>query len=182
MSPWAVDALERLDGPATVVCHSMGGLVGTALADARPDRVAALIYVAAVVPDDGDSLSADEPGVSHVVDRSEAEYFFYHDCDPVESQAASLKLTPQPVRPLIEPVRLAQERLRRVPKAYIRCLKDRVLSQERQRFYAERHSGTLDTAIDTGHSPFLAKRDELVTLLLELEATLSSGDPGFKAL
>lgn len=53
MSSYVAEAermLASLEAPAIVVAHSMGGMVGTVLAARQPEKVAALIYVTAVVP------------------------------------------------------------------------------------------------------------------------------------
>ncbi|GAA1504221.1 pimeloyl-ACP methyl ester carboxylesterase [Agromyces terreus] len=58
------DVLASVDGPIVLVGHSYGGLV-ISEASAGDDRVAALVYAAAFVPEQGDtafSLSASEPG------------------------------------------------------------------------------------------------------------------------
>jgi pimeloyl-ACP methyl ester carboxylesterase len=46
-----VHALEP--GPLTLVGHSYGGSIITAVADAAPDRVTALVYLDALIPSDG---------------------------------------------------------------------------------------------------------------------------------
>jgi pimeloyl-ACP methyl ester carboxylesterase len=102
--------LENFGKPAAVVAHSMGGMVGTALAGRRHDLVAALIYVAAVVPLTGQSfasiverqpdsafqrgLQEFEPGVSHVIDPSVASEVVYHDCEPEVAHSAVAALCP----------------------------------------------------------------------------------------
>ncbi|MEV6488325.1 alpha/beta fold hydrolase [Actinoplanes sp. NPDC051633] len=43
------------DGPATLVGHSYGGMVITAVADRMPERIRALVYLDADVPRDGES-------------------------------------------------------------------------------------------------------------------------------
>jgi pimeloyl-ACP methyl ester carboxylesterase len=50
-----VPVLEGGDEPAVLVGHSYAGAVITVAADHRPDLVAALVYLDAFVPDDGDS-------------------------------------------------------------------------------------------------------------------------------
>ncbi len=51
------EALAAVSEPAFVVGHSMGGIVATQAAARCPERVAALVYVAAFLPKDGQSLS-----------------------------------------------------------------------------------------------------------------------------
>ena len=49
-----LNALHALEpGPVTLVGHSYGGSIITAVADRVPDRVAALVYLDAVIPTDG---------------------------------------------------------------------------------------------------------------------------------
>lgn len=58
------DVIAAVDGPVVLVGHSYGGLVITE-ASAGNDRVAALVYASAFVPDTGDSafgLSTSAPG------------------------------------------------------------------------------------------------------------------------
>jgi len=50
------EVLEKSSEPAIVVGNSMGGIIATQGAARRPDRVAALVYVAAFIPKDGQSL------------------------------------------------------------------------------------------------------------------------------
>jgi pimeloyl-ACP methyl ester carboxylesterase len=52
------DELKRLSVDETVVLvgHSYGGVVVTAVADQAPERVSALVYLDADIPDDGQSL------------------------------------------------------------------------------------------------------------------------------
>ena len=50
------DALAALPEPAVLVGYSMGGVVVTQAAGNTPDRVAALVFVAAFMPSNGQSL------------------------------------------------------------------------------------------------------------------------------
>src|SRR5258708_39155095 len=50
------EVLAAVSEPAFVVGHSMGGIVATQAAARCPERVAALVYVAAFLPKDGQSL------------------------------------------------------------------------------------------------------------------------------
>lgn len=53
----AVEAALPAQGQATVVGHSMAGMVISAPAESMPDRVASLVYVAAYLPQSGNSLN-----------------------------------------------------------------------------------------------------------------------------
>ena len=50
------DALERMDGPVLLTGHSMGGMVITQAASQHPEKLAGLVYVAAFLPQPGQSL------------------------------------------------------------------------------------------------------------------------------
>src|ERR1700744_129133 len=49
-------ALAKTTHPAALVGHSFGGITISAVAEAAPERVKTLVYVAAYLPQDGDSL------------------------------------------------------------------------------------------------------------------------------
>ena len=51
-----VAAIEGATGPVVLAAHSYGGMVIAGAADRAPSRVAALVFVDAYVPDDGDSV------------------------------------------------------------------------------------------------------------------------------
>lgn len=60
ISDWvaaAADAVDALPGAAVVVGHSGGGNVAWGVADARPDRVARVIFVDTVPPPSGNGIS-----------------------------------------------------------------------------------------------------------------------------
>src|SRR6266498_1721829 len=62
-----VAAVDEADGPVVLVGHSGGGAIAYAAADARPDRVARVVYVDSGPLADGGAINDELP----VVDRSE---------------------------------------------------------------------------------------------------------------
>lgn len=87
---------------AVLAGHSYGGMVITGVADRLPGRVAALVYLDAVVPGDGDSCW------SLVSDR---ERQWYADVDDTGHGTRPLpffdaRATPHPVASLLQPLRL----------------------------------------------------------------------------
>src|SRR4029079_14050214 len=60
ISDWvdaAVAEIDAVEGPVVVVCHSGGGNVAWGAVDARPDRVARVIFVDTVPPPSGQGIS-----------------------------------------------------------------------------------------------------------------------------
>ena len=49
-------AIARVDGPVVLCGHSYGGCVITGVADRLPDRIGALVYLDAFVPENGKAL------------------------------------------------------------------------------------------------------------------------------
>lgn len=171
--------------PAILVAHSMGGVVASAAGEAAPELIRHLVYLTALVPSDGRSLNqiadrdpandfetsmeATEPG-AHLLKRDIARMVFYADCDPADAEDALDRLTPEPDAPLDEPVTLSAGRFSGVPKSYVICDADITLSPEKQAAYADKLAGVRRFHIDSGHSPFLARPDELTAILEEIAA------------
>ena len=172
-------ALDRLDGQAIVLGHSYGGMVITEGA-ARHPNVRGLVYLAAFMPDTGESLNhlmaqAPNPALAAALRTSDdgrmtlAEDIvgpgFYNDCDDATVRWAAERLRPM-LSSAIEPVRAAA--WHDVPSTYVVCAQDRAIFPELQRSMSRRASSVVEW--DTSHSPF-ASRPELVADLLEALST-----------
>src|SRR4029453_12303785 len=57
-----VAAIDEADGPVVLVGHSGGGAIAHAAADARPDRVARVVYVASEPLGAGSPINDQPPG------------------------------------------------------------------------------------------------------------------------
>ncbi|RAI40187.1 alpha/beta fold hydrolase, partial [Rhodoplanes roseus] len=170
-------AVERFGRPVSVIAHSGGGIVASQLAEACPDQVARLVYVAGMMLPDGVAfadlvrdLVAEHPQAAgigpHLVwsdDRSSSRVpdavalaFFFHDCSASLAQAAVEKLTPQPeagrdIRP-----RLTAARFGRVPRLYVEAMADRSVVPILQRRMQSLVPGAAVVSLPTGHAPQLA--------------------------
>lgn len=153
-----VEAVDTCGGPVMVVGHSGGGLLAAAAAEARPDEVRTVVYVAGFMLPSGvlysDVLSqflAEMPneaarltGIgSHLVFTPErdatsapvesAMKVFFHDCPPAEARAVAerLRVYPESVRaaaPVLTPKRFGRAR-----RVYIECTDDRAILLAMQR-------------------------------------------------
>lgn len=168
----AIAAAAAGPAPAMLVGHSMGGLAISRAAELAPERVAGLIYLCAFLPRSGESLlrlGAEDraslvPGILRrnilagvaTVDPSGARAAFYGDCADADVQASTQKLQAQPVRPLITPVRVTQQRFGRAPRKYIFCTQDRAIPLAQQKRMADRVGVADSVTLETSHSPFLS--------------------------
>ncbi len=167
--------------PVILVGHSMGGIVLSQTAEKYPDKIERLIYVAAYLLQDGESLfqvstgDADSKiGPYLLLDaengqigiRPEAlKEIFLHDCLPEVIAEAEAHLRPDLIGPQTTPLHLSPQNFGRVPRTYITTTYDRVISPnlQKQMFTALPCDCLLE--IETGHSPFAAAPEKLVALL-----------------
>ena len=187
------DAIVQKSGsPCVLLGHSMGGLVISAAAEARPSLFSALVYLAAFVPTRAPASLLDLVGsISEAVrpegelgmspqqhfwrgiltmDEEAAAQFFYHKCKGDLHELARRNLGPQPMRPWRAKVKWTEARLGRIPKYYVACAQDRAIPIEAQRIMQEHVPFAGAASLKTDHSPFescpqdLAK--ELAAMLL----------------
>jgi pimeloyl-ACP methyl ester carboxylesterase len=169
-----------------VVGHSMAGLVIPKAAELAPRRVAHLVFLAAAVVPDGGSLAAtNATPPAHemlrgmVAGRGDGTFLYPAETawtrwmgdlprhHPQVVRALSL-LTPQAVRPFVEPVDLRQFYAMRVPRTYIRCLADAAVPPDRAAGYAAR-LGVTPVDMACAHNAMLSAPDELTRILERIE-------------
>jgi pimeloyl-ACP methyl ester carboxylesterase len=153
--------------PLLVVGHSYGGVVITQAAAEAPGA-AELVYLAAFVPDRGESLGsliahdpatalvsaiAFAPDQSTTIDPAKAREVFYHDCSPEVARDATRRLRTYAAACFQTPVdRVAW---REIPSTYLVCADDRAIHPDAQRRMAARATRAVE--IPGSHSPFLAR-------------------------
>jgi pimeloyl-ACP methyl ester carboxylesterase len=172
-----IKALNKLHHPAVVVGHSFGGIVISDVAEKDPAKVKTLVFVAAYLPHDGDSLvsmaqqDADakigphlkidkEKGIA-TIDYSARGELFANGAPEAVQKAVADAVIQEPVGPLATPVHLTAERFGKVDKVYIHTAMDQVISPS---FQAKMVAGTpvrVEYTLQTGHTPFLTDPDGL---------------------
>jgi pimeloyl-ACP methyl ester carboxylesterase len=176
------DALAEEPEPAVLVGHSMGGVAVTQAAARCPERIARLIYVAAFLPGDGQSLvdltklpegAGDmvqenmvvegEPPVA-TMPAEAAREAFYGRCSPQQAAWAVEKLRPQPLAPFVTPVELEGQHEGR-PRAYVVSTDDRAVPTALQRRFVADNPDLDAVELEADHSPFLSATTELATAL-----------------
>ena len=172
--------------PAVLVGHSMGGMVITQAAARCPSHVDRLVYVAAFLPADGESLidlthrpegAGDAVQAGLVVDGDPpvasmppeaAREGLMHCCDEEAAAWAQSVRGTQPVAPFTHAVRFdgpAAAEFEALRRAYVMCLQDRAIKPALQRLMLSRAGCDPVVEIDTDHCVWASRPDELVAAL-----------------
>jgi pimeloyl-ACP methyl ester carboxylesterase len=200
-----VGAIVGVVRPGDVlVGHSGGGFDITHAADAVPDLISHVCYLAAGLPREGRTwpeamalradgtmadfdaagllgfLSFHEDGSMTVKSADAAREKFFHDCDEQTVQWAFERLCAERGGETSStPVHLPNFWAADLPRSFIRCRQDRA----QERWYADlvaERLGVASLEIDSSHSPFLSRPSELAELLVRATTTTPSRslDPG----
>lgn len=162
------------ESPVVLVGHSFGGMVISAVAEAAPDQIATLVYLAAYLPavgrEPGESMQdlafsdrhggwqadsfvvAPEHGSASVNPRDRAA-LFANDADAPRAAAIAAAMIDEPLVPLATPVALTEARFGTVRKAYVVTLRDRAVSTDLQLTMLGRGVVAEGVPLDTGHAP-----------------------------
>ncbi len=192
--------LDVLQPGDVLVGHSGGGFDATLAADAAPDLVSHIAYLAAALPREGRTypeamamrdhedgefdadtgemlgyLKFDDDGAMWFADFGGARKYFYHDCDEATARWAFDRLGPERFGDTtVTPVSVPRFWEADLPRSFIVCEQDRSMP----RWLADtvaRRLGVEQLSIDTSHSPFLSRPRELAELLVHATTTRPVG-------
>jgi pimeloyl-ACP methyl ester carboxylesterase len=163
----------------TLVGHSYGGTVITAAAERVADRIRRLVYLDASVPQDGES-NDDVIGAEMAADLRAsavasgdgwrvppAPYVTARLSDHSIRSWVEARLTPHPLRPLAEPVRLCSPAAAALPRAFIRSTQSDLYGRLIDR---ARAAGWFCQEIDGGHYAMFTQPRVVAAALDELTA------------
>ncbi len=179
------EAVKALDERVILIGHSFGGMTISGVAEAEPDRIEKLIYLAAYIPESGESMEKlalsdkdnrfEEATFVIAKDYSHATLLEDHQVrvfaqDATSDQAAQLQasMVREPLAPIASPIMLSEEKFGSVEKAYIRTLEDGTVSTPLQTMMIERAGISEVRDINSGHAPYLTQPKALVDAILEL--------------
>lgn len=175
------EAVASAGGPVVLVGHSYAGAVITEAAAGDP-AVRRLVYISAIVPDEGESLfdaltlvdellvgpgsglQVNDEDFSHRLEPGREIAILYHDCEPADAAAAVARLVPQ--NAVTGTQELRGHAYRTTPSTYFVCADDRTISPKLQRLVASRMTDTVEW--DTSHSPMLSQPQLVADALAEL--------------
>jgi pimeloyl-ACP methyl ester carboxylesterase len=100
-----------------LVGHSYGGMVISGVADRVPDRIKRLVYLDAMVPNDGDSAMSAMPGGADFIKKlTQGDYMVPSWVKPDQPVPHDV---PQSLKTFTDPIVLKNEAARKIPATYI---------------------------------------------------------------
>jgi pimeloyl-ACP methyl ester carboxylesterase len=172
-----VARLDSLPGEVALVGHSGGGVIAHAVADARPDRVATVVYVDSWPAGDGGCINDELPVVGDSIPLP--DWSVFDDADLVDltpelREDFRARALPEPKRVAADPVRLHDPRRYDIPTTIIAC---EFTEQEAQAWLPPelaRMTGVRWIEVPTGHWPQFTKPVELGAAITAALSVLTS--------
>lgn len=182
-------AINIYDQPVILIGHSLGGAVITQTAAEVPQKIKKLVYVAGFIPQSGKSvldysqmdtasllppslqLSEDQTLAGIVNPEVNLTKIFAQDATEAQKQFLVSKYKAEPTIPLATPLTYKTEDYNLGGKKYyIFTTADNTITYPFQQKMAK-EAGITDTyTINSGHSPFISKSDELTKLIKKILA------------
>ena len=168
--------LDRVAGPVVLVGHAYAGAV---IAETRSPRVKALVYVAALAPDEGETVAdvfgrgephprapklvPDNHGLIYLPDAAFAAAFAQN---AAAEELAVLTATQRPISPACITVAVPRPLWKDRPSWFLVAEQDRMIIQDNQRFMAARMQARVRShAVD--HVPLVTAPSVVVEVLRE---------------
>src|SRR5882757_5536410 len=166
--------LERIEGPVVLVGHAYAGAV---IAATRDEKVRSLVYVAALAPDEGETvadvfyraephpqapkLAPDHHDLIWLPDRAFAEAFAQHAST---GEHAVLAAVQRPIALACISVRVGRPLWKDRPSWFLVAEQDRMIIPDTQRFMAERMRATVRLhSVD--HAPIVTAPGVVVDII-----------------
>ncbi|GAA2325296.1 alpha/beta fold hydrolase [Streptomyces violaceusniger] len=168
-----------------LVGHSYAGLVISSAANQVPERIGQLVYLDAMVPEDGESAVDVMPFTQAMIDQAlasesgwripplvgmEPSADLFGVTDPADVAWLRSMLSDQSVRCLQQPVRLDNPAVNAIPRTHIHCVANVPEGITRRPVPAIQPNGTPAQVweLETGHDCMITMPAELTELLLKL--------------
>ena len=168
--------IERTSGPLVLVAHAYGGAVIGAI---RDDRVKSLVYVAALAPDEGETVAQvfyrDEAHAEQPKLAPDKHGFIWMPDDGFAravahkasiDQTRILTAVQRPISIQCIQEKAPAPRWKVKPSWYLLAENDRMMNPKTQRFMANRMGAKVRSAM-VDHSPMYSATDVVIDMVLE---------------
>jgi len=181
-----VDAVKNAIGDRKNVVlagHSMAGIVISQVAEEIPGQIKELVYLAAYLPQNGESLLslAKQDADSHIgkylqIDQASGSAnvakegvvdVFAADAPLQVGEYLANNIKPEPLAPLATPVTLTDGKFGGVKKVYIHTTDDHAVSFTLQKIMVKNNGHvSKEYSLPSSHTPFISMPDKLAAILL----------------
>ena len=179
--------LEQVDGPVVLAGHAYaGGVIGAT----RSDKVKALVYVAALAPDEGETvmdvfargqphpqapkIAPDAHGLIYLPEAAFAAAFAQNAS---KEDLAVLAAVQRPISPACISVAVERPLWKDRPTWFLAAEQDRMIIHDNQRFMAERMKARVRSH-PVDHAPLVTAPTLVVDLLREALAAVTAHNAG----
>lgn len=154
-----------------LVAHSFGGIVASQVAEDIAPQIKKIIYIAAYVPKNGESLLslAQTDGESHVgknlivdekagiasIKKEGIADVFLADAPKQVADYVSNNLKPEPLAPLATPVTLTEAKFGKINKVFVYTLNDHTIGYSLQQKMTKDAGIERLYALPSSHTPFI---------------------------
>lgn len=172
-----IEVVDEAKGPVVLVGHSGGGAIAHGVADARPDRVARVVYVDAVPTANGEAINDGLPSAGGEIPLPDWSGFGedddLRDLDDGLRAKFRARAIPEPAAVASDPQVLTDERRFDVPITVIAC---EYSSDQLREWIAKEHPYVAELSrvhdveyidLPTGHWPQFTKPKELAQAILK---------------
>jgi len=166
-----------------LVGHSMAGIVISQVAEEIPGQIKELVYLAAYLPRNGESLLslAKQDADSHIgkylkidpatgsanVAKDGVTDVFAADAPAKIGDYLTNNIKPEPLAPLATPVTLTDAKFGSVKKVYIHTTEDHAVSFTLQKAMVKNNGHiSKEYSLPSSHTPFISMPDKLAAILL----------------
>jgi pimeloyl-ACP methyl ester carboxylesterase len=181
-----VDAVKNAIGDrknVVLVGHSMAGLVISQVAEEIPGQIKELVYLAAYLPQNGESLLSlakqdadshvgkylqiDQATGSAIVTKDGVIDVFAADAPAQIGDYIANNIKPEPLAPLATPVALTDGNFGSVKKVYIHTTEDHAVSFSLQKTMVKNNGHiSKEYSLPSSHTPFISMPDKLAAILI----------------
>lgn len=180
-------AIARTDGPVILAGHAYGGAL---IATVNDERVKALVYIAALAPDEGETVSQvfyrderhpqapqlapDAEGFIWMPEEGFGNAFSHH---ATAEQIALSAAVQRPISIKCIQEAAAKPSWRSKPSWFLIAEEDRMINPKTQHFMAKRMGATTKSlAVD--HTPLLSAPQRVVDIIMEAKQVVSGCNSG----
>jgi pimeloyl-ACP methyl ester carboxylesterase len=184
LETWArsvADIILATPEPVILVGHSRGGVVISRAAELVPERLQRLVYLTAYLLPAGRTLAETARtdtdslvppnmvpaagGVTCNLRGSVIRDALFGLCADEDYEHALTRMRPEPLKPLVTPLRVTAERFGRVARTYIECSQDRTITLAAQRRMQVALPCDPVLTLASDHSPFFSQPAALAQML-----------------